>query len=66
MILVESQSTWTENIMVRALLYLMQTYHEYFKRTGQNLYGSKKVNMPKPELSEDDRKEIKAQAMQLV
>ena len=50
MVLVESQSTWTLNIIIRALMYLIQTYHEYFKRTNQNLYGSKKVNMPKPEL----------------
>lgn len=50
MILVESQSTWTFNIIIRALMYLIQTYHDYFKRTNQNLYGSKKVNMPKPEL----------------
>ena len=42
MVLVESQSTWSCNIIIRALLYLMQTYHDYFKRTGQNLYGSKK------------------------
>ncbi len=50
MVLVESQSTWTMNIIIRALMYLMQTYHDYFKRTNQNLYGSKKVKMPKPEL----------------
>ena len=50
MVLVESQSTWTWNIIIRALMYLIQTYHDYFKRTNQNLYGSKKVNMPKPEL----------------
>ena len=50
MILVESQSTWTLNIIIRALMYLMQTYHDYFKRTNQNLYRSKKVNMPTPEL----------------
>lgn len=50
MILVESQSTWTLNIIIRALMYLIQTYHDYFKRTNQNLYGSKKVNMPIPEL----------------
>ncbi len=50
MILVESQSTWTYNIIIRALMYLVQTYHDYFKRTSQNLYGSKKVNLPKPEL----------------
>lgn len=50
MVLVESQSTWTVNIIIRAVLYLIQTYHDYFKRTKQNLYGSKKVNLPKPEL----------------
>ena len=49
-ILIESQSTWTLNIVIRALMYLIQTYHDFFKRTKQNLYGSKKVNMPKPEL----------------
>ena len=49
-ILVESQSSWTLNIIIRALMYLIQTYHDYFKRTRQNLYGSKKVNMPKPEM----------------
>ncbi len=49
-ILVESQSTWTFNIIIRALMYLIQTYHDFFKRTKQNLYSSKKVNMPKPEL----------------
>ncbi len=50
LVLIESQSTWTLNIIIRALMYLIQTYHDYFKRTKQNLYGSKKVNMPKPEL----------------
>ena len=49
-ILVESQSSWTLNIIIRALMYLIQTYHDYFKRTRQNLYGNKKVNMPKPEM----------------
>ena len=50
MILVEAQSTWTVNILVRVLLYLAQSYHEYFERTCQNLYKSKRVTMPKPEL----------------
>lgn len=49
-ILVESQSTWTLNIIICALMYLIQTYHDFFIRTKQNLYSSKKVNMPKPEL----------------
>ncbi len=50
MILVEAQSTWTMNIIIRALMYLVQTYHDYFERTKQNLYKSKKVQIPKPEL----------------
>ena len=61
MVLVESQSTWTANIIVRALMYLMQTYHDYFKRTSQNLYGSRNVNMPRPELYvifTGDRKDV--------
>ena len=50
MILVEAQSTWTVNILVRILLYLAQSYHDYFQRTSQDYYKSKKVKMPKPEL----------------
>ena len=50
MILIEAQSTWTMNILVRGLLYMAQSYHEYFQRTSQNYYKSKKVKMPKPEL----------------
>lgn len=49
-ILIEAQSQWTLNIIIRALLYLAQTYHDYFERTNQNLYKSKKVKMPEPEL----------------
>ncbi len=49
-VLVESQSVWTANIIIRALMYLMQTYHDYFKRTGQNLYGSRNADIPRPEL----------------
>ena len=49
-ILVEAQSTWTMNILVRVFLYLAQSYHEYFQHTSQNYYKSKKVKMPKPEL----------------
>ena len=50
LILVEAQSTWSENIIMRALMYLMQTYNEYFKSQGVNLYSSKKIKIPKPEL----------------
>lgn len=50
LILIEVQSTWTVNIIFRALMYLVQTYREYFRKTKQNLYKSKKLKMPKPEL----------------
>ena len=51
MIFVEAQSSvWTVNIIVRALMYLVQTWHDYFERTKQNLYKSKKVQMPIPEI----------------
>ena len=50
LILVEAQSTWTMNIIIRVLMYLMQTYHNYFERTKQSLYKSKKVQIPMPEL----------------
>ena len=50
MILTEAQATWTMNIILRALMYLVQSYHEYFERRNDNLYGSKKVKVPKPEL----------------
>lgn len=49
-ILVEAQSTWTVNIVVRGLMYLAQTYQEHIEKSGQNVYGSKKVMLPKPEL----------------
>ena len=49
-ILVEAQSTWTMNIIIRALMYMVQTYHDYFNRTKQNLYKSTKVKMPVPEI----------------
>ena len=49
-VLVESQSSWTVNILARCLLYLAQTYQEYIERTKQSVYGSKKVELPKPEL----------------
>ena len=50
LILVEAQSTWTMNIIIRMLMYIAETYNKYFKKTKQSLYGSKKVSFPKPEL----------------
>lgn len=50
MILAEQQSSWTRNIIVRAFLYLAQTYQDYFEEQGADLYGSRRVRVPEPEL----------------
>jgi hypothetical protein len=50
LIFVEAQSTWSENIVVRVLLYVAETLQRYFVDTEQNLYREKKVTFPKPEL----------------
>ena len=49
MILVESQSTWSVNIIIRVLLYLTQTWNEHIEETKQNRYGSRKLELPRPE-----------------
>lgn len=50
LILTEAQSSWTENIAVRILIYLMVTYQDYIKKTKQNVYKSKKIKLPRPEM----------------
>ena len=50
MVLIESQSTWTVNILIRAIIYLAQSYRDYFHKTKQSLYSSRKVTLPEPEL----------------
>ena len=50
LLLLEAQSTWTANIAVRIMMYLMQTYNDYCTENGLDLYGSKKVSLPRPEL----------------
>ena len=49
-ILVEAQSTWSPNIVIRSLIYLMATYQEYFNKNNIQLYSSVRARMPKPEL----------------
>lgn len=49
-ILVEAQSTWSSNIIIRVLLYLAKTYQDYIDDNGLDLYTSKKLSLPKPEL----------------
>ena len=50
LVLVEAQSTWTYNILPRMLEYLAESYNRYVIDTNQNIYGTKKVKLPKTEL----------------
>ena len=48
LILVEAQSTWSPNILIRALIYTVQTWQDIFSQEKINLYGSKKAPLPRP------------------
>lgn len=50
LILAEAQTTWTANIIIRALEYLVHSYRRYFLENRIDLYKSKKVVLPKPEI----------------
>lgn len=49
-LLVEAQSTFSENIPLRMLLYLAATYKDYVEEHKLSLYREKKVSIPRPEL----------------
>ena len=49
-ILVEAQSTWSVNILWRHFFYLAETFKNLIGDDKQNLYGSKKVELPIPEV----------------
>ncbi len=49
LVLLEAQATWTMNIIIRILLYLAFTWNRIIEETHQNWYGSKRLNLPKPE-----------------
>lgn len=42
LILVEAQSTWSENILIRVLLYIAQTIQNYIISTKQNATEKRK------------------------
>ena len=48
MILVEAQSTWTENILVRILMYYAKEIQEEIAKKKLNVYSRKKIKIPKP------------------
>ena len=47
LVLVEAQSTWSENILVRFLMYLGETYRRYIKTKGLRIYSEKKCGYSK-------------------
>ena len=50
LILVEALSTWSPSIILRSMIYMMQTLQEYFNNHNINLYQNNHVKFPKPEL----------------
>ncbi len=50
MILLEAQSTWTINVLVRILMYLTNTWQEFIESHKLNVYSSQRIELPKPEL----------------
>ncbi len=50
LLLMEAQSSFSINIALRVLLYLADTYKRYVEEHKLDLYGSKPVRIPRPEL----------------
>jgi len=50
LLLVEAQSTYSVNILYRSLMYLAKSYQKYADDRKIRLYGTKKAQMPAPEL----------------
>ena len=49
LILTEAQSTWSENILVRQLLYLAETWNTYIKQSKADLYSEHRIYLPRAE-----------------
>ena len=50
LILIEAQSTWSMNIIIRVLIYLATTYQKYINEHELDVYSSTKISIPKPEM----------------
>ena len=50
LLLIEAQSEWNENISLRLMFYLAETYKRYLADTEQSEHRREKVEIPKPEL----------------
>ena len=49
-ILIEAQSTWSPNILIRQLMYYTRSLEEFLFDHGIDIYSSKAARIPKPEL----------------
>ena len=48
--LIEAQSTRSDNIALRAFLYIAKTYQDFVQVTKQNYYLEKAIDLPEPEI----------------
>jgi len=48
-LLVEAQSGYNPNMAVRLLIYIANSYYNYIFDNSLNIYGTKKIELPKPE-----------------
>ena len=49
MVFVEAQSSWSDNILIRVLLYLADTIQEYLHSNSKDIHDEKKLELPTPE-----------------
>ena len=49
-LLFEAQSKWTENLTLRILFYLAESYRRYLRDTQQSEHTYKRIRLPMPEL----------------
>ena len=50
MILIEEQSSWSLNVLIRIFTYLGEMYQRYIRNNHLDVYSTKKVSLPRPEL----------------
>lgn len=50
LLLMEAQSTFSKNLALRVFMYLSESYKEYVDEHKLNLYSSKPIKIPRPEL----------------
>lgn len=49
LILIEAQTTWSVNILVRMFIYLAETWKNYIAREELDVFSSRELNLPVPE-----------------